>query len=135
MRTINKVIIIGNVTKDPFVKTTAGDKKVATFTVATNRYYKNTAGESVSEAEYTNCVAWGPLADRAEKALTKGKLVYIEGRLKTRVFDKEDGTKLHKTEVVISQLIFLSKREDFDNDEIIEEIDFDDFSDLEDNKF
>lgn len=131
MRTINKVILIGNVTKDPFVKTTTGDKKVATFTVATNRYYKNTSGESMSEAEYTNCVAWGPLAERAEKSLVKGKLVYVEGRLKTRVFDKEDGTKLHKTEVVISQLIFLSKREDFEGD-IIDEVDFDDFSDLDD---
>lgn len=58
----------------------------------------------------------------------------MEGRLKTRVFDKEDGTKLHKTEVVISQLIFLSKREDFES-EIIEELDFDDFSDLEGDKF
>ncbi len=134
MRTINKVILIGNVTKDPFVRTTGGDKKVATFTVATNRYYKNTAGESVSEAEYTNCVAWGPLAERAEKSLVKGKLVYIEGRLKTRVFDKEDGTKLHKTEVVVSQLIFLSKKEDFEL-ENIEEIDYDDFSDLEEDKF
>ena len=134
MRTINKVILIGNVTKDPFVRTTGGDKKVATFTVATNRYYKNTAGESVSEAEYTNCVAWGPLAERAEKSLVKGKLVYIEGRLKTRVFDKEDGTKLHKTEVVISQLIFLSKKEDLEL-ENIEEIDYDDFSDLEEDKF
>lgn len=134
MRTINKVILIGNVTKDPFVRTTGGDKKVATFTVATNRYYKNTAGESVSEAEYTNCVAWGPLAERAEKSLVKGKLVYIEGRLKTRVFDKEDGTKIHKTEVVISQLIFLSKKEDFEL-ENIEEIDYDDFSDLEEDKF
>ena len=134
MRTINKVILIGNVTKDPFVRTTGGDKKVATFTVATNRYYKNTAGESVSEAEYTKCVAWGPLAERAEKSLVKGKLVYIEGRLKTRVFDKEDGTKLHKTEVVISQLIFLSKKEDFEL-ENIEEIDYDDFSDLEEDKF
>ena len=134
MRTINKVILIGNVTKDPFVRTTGGDKKVATFTVATNRYYKNTAGESVSEAEYTNCVAWGPLAERAEKSLVKGKLVYIEGRLKTRGFDKEDGTKLHKTEVVISQLIFLSKKEDFEL-ENIEEIDYDDFSDLEEDKF
>lgn len=130
MRTINKVILIGNVTKDPFIKTTAGEKKVATFSVATNRYYKNTAGESVSEAEYTNCVAWGPLAERAEQYLTKGKLVYIEGRLKTRIFDKEDGSKLHKTEVVISQLIFLSKREN-EASEIIEEIDYDDFSDLE----
>lgn len=135
MRTINKVILIGNVTKDPFVKTTTGDKKVATFTVATNRYYKSTSGESLSEAEYTNCVAWGPLAERAEKSLVKGKLVYIEGRLKTRVFDKEDGTKLHKTEVVVSQLIFLSKREDFENGEIIDEIDYDDFSDLEADKF
>lgn len=131
MRTINKVILIGNVTKDPFVKNTTGDKKVATFTVATNRYYKNTAGESVSEAEYTNCVAWGPLAERAEQSLVKGKLVYIEGRLKTRVFDKEDGTKLHKTEVVVSNLIFLSKKEDFEN-EVIDEADFDDFSDLDD---
>lgn len=132
MRTINKVILIGNVTKDPFVKTTTGDKKVATFTIATNRYFKGTNGESLSEAEYTNCVAWGPLAERAEKSLVKGKLVYVEGRLKTRVFDKEDGTKLHKTEVVISQLIFLSKREDFEGgDNIIDEVDFDDFSDLE----
>lgn len=129
MRTINKVILIGNVTKDPFIKTTTADKKVATFSIATNRYYKNTAGESVSEAEYTNCVAWGPLAERAEQYLTKGKLVYVEGRLKTRVFDKEDGSKLHKTEVVISQLIFLSKKEN--GAEIIEELDYDDFSDLE----
>ena len=134
MRTINKVILIGNVTKDPFVRTTGGDKKVATFTVATNRYYKNTAGESVSEAEYTNCVAWGFLAEWAEKSFVKRKLVYIEGRLKTRVFNKEDGTKLHKTEVVISQLIFLSKKEDFEL-ENIEEIDYDDFSDLEEDKF
>ena len=74
------------------------------------------------------------MAERAEKSLVKGKLVYIEGRLKTRVFDKEDGTKLHKTEVVISQLIFLSKKEDFEL-ENIEEIDYDDFSDLEDDKF
>lgn len=135
MRTINKVILIGNVTKDPFVKTTTGDKKVATFTVATNRYFKGANGEPMSEAEYTNCVAWGPLAERAEKSLVKGKLVYIEGRLKTRTFDKEDGTKLHKTEVVISQLIFLSKREDFEGGDIIDEVDFDDFSDLEGDKF
>ena len=77
MRTINKVILIGNVTKDPFVKTTTGNKKVATFTIATNRYYKNASGEALSEAEYTNCVTWGPLAERAEQFLVKGKLVYI----------------------------------------------------------
>lgn len=131
MRTINKVILIGNITKDPFVKTTASDKKVATFTVATNRTYKTPSGEIMSEAEFTNCVVWGPLAERAEQFLTKGKLVYIEGHLKTRNIDKEDGSRLQKVEVVATELIFLSKREDspnntssFQNNE--------DFSDLED---
>ncbi len=137
MRTINKVILIWNVTKDPFIKTTAGDRKIATFTIATNRYYKGPTGESLSEAEYTNCVVWGPLADRTEQFLVKGKLVYIEWRLKTRIIDREDGTKLHKTEVVAHELIFLSKREDFeavgaDPAEITE---LDDFSDLEGDKF
>ncbi len=137
MRTINKVILIGNITKDPFVKTTSAgpDKKIATFTVATNRYYKSPNGDSLSEAEYTNCVAWGPLADQVEKFLVKGKLVYIEWRLKTRVIDKEDGTKLHKTEVVVGQLIFLSKREDFaesSTDAVTAPEEFDDFSDLDD---
>jgi single-strand DNA-binding protein len=134
MRTINKVILIGNVTKDPFVKTTGtgADKKIATFTLATNRYYKSPTGESLSEAEYTNCVAWGPLAEQVEKFLVKGKLIYIEGRLKTRVIDKEDGTKLHKTEVVVGQLIFLSKREDFETVGLDATEEYDDFADLDD---
>lgn len=136
MRTVNKVILIGNVTKDPYIKSTAWDKKIALFTVATNRYYRDAAGVNQSEAEYTNCVAWGPLAERSEQFLVKGKLVYIEGRLKTRVIDKEDGTKLHKTEVVVSNLIFLNKREDFtENDEIIDDTILDHFDDLDDDKF
>lgn len=136
MRTVNKVILIGNVTKDPYIKSTVGDKKIALFTVATNRYYRDAAGVNQSEAEYTNCVAWGPLAERSEQFLLKGKLVYIEGRLKTRVIDKEDGTKLHKTEVVVSNLIFLNKREDFaESDEAMDEIMMDHFDDLDDDKF
>ncbi|MBC7503568.1 single-stranded DNA-binding protein [Candidatus Gracilibacteria bacterium] len=136
MRTINKVILIGNITKDPFIKTTTADKKIATFTVATNRYYKSATGESLSDAEYTNCVAWGPLAERSEQFLTKGKLVYVEGHLKTRIIDREDGTKLYKTEVVVDQLIFLSKREDFAEigAETSEVANFDDFSDLDTTK-
>ncbi|EFK96370.1 single-strand binding protein [sediment metagenome] len=78
MRTVNKVILIGNVTKDPLVKNTENGKKVALFNIATNRYFKTTEGENKSEAEFHNCVAWGALADRCEKFLTKGKLVYIE---------------------------------------------------------
>ena len=64
--------------------------------------------------EFHNCVVWGNLAERVEKFLLKGKLVYAEGRLKTRIIEKEDGTKLYKTEVVVSHLIFLNKRSDFD---------------------
>jgi single-strand DNA-binding protein len=90
MRTVNKVILIGNITRDPSIKTTEGNKKVALFTIATNRYYKTADGEQKSESEFTNCVTWGSLAERCEKFLTKGKLVYAEGRLKTRVIDKED---------------------------------------------
>ena len=101
MRTVNKVILIGNVTRDPLVKNTDNSKKVALFSLATNRYYKTSEWENKSESEFHNCVAWGNLAERAEKFLTKGKLVYVEWRLRTRVIEKEDGTKSYKTEIVI----------------------------------
>lgn len=129
MRTVNKVILIGNITRDPSVKTTEGNKKVALFTIATNRYYKTAEGEQKSESEFTNCVAWWSLAERCEQFLTKGKLVYAEGRLKTRVIEKEDGSKSYKTEVVVSNIIFLNKRSDFDDAEL-ESAGFD-----EDDKF
>lgn len=138
MRTVNKVILIWNVTKDPFVKNTEGNKKVAMFTVATNRFYKNLKWEVKNEAEFTNCIAWWNLAERCEKSLIKWKLVYIEWRLKTKISDKEDGTKTYKTEVVISSLIFLNKKSDFelsewqDNDSI-EEDEYD--IDMDDDKF
>lgn len=115
MRTVNKVILIGNVTRDPLIKDTDGGKKVALFTIATNRYYKTNEWENKSESEFHNCVAWGNLAERIEQFLLKWKLVYAEGRLKTRVIEKEDWTKNYKTEVVVSNLIFLNKRSDFDD--------------------
>ena len=123
MRTVNKVILIGNITRDPAIKTTENGKKVALFTIATNRYYKTADNENKSESEFHNCVAWWNLADRVEQFLTKWKLVYAEGRLKTRIIDKEDNTKLYKTEIVVSNLIFLNKRSDFDDN--YEEIDKD----------
>jgi single-strand DNA-binding protein len=123
MRTVNKVILIGNITKDPLVKTTENGKKVAMFTIATNRYYKDSNWESKSEAEFNNCVAWASLADMIESSLRKGKLVYIEGRLKTRVIEKEDGNKIYKTEIVVSNLIFLNKRSDFDEETSNDELD------------
>ena len=98
MRTVNKVILIGNITRDPMIKNTEGNKKIALFTIATNRYYKTADWENKSESEFHNCVAWWSLAERAEKYLVKGKLVYAEWRLKTRVIEKEDWEKLYKTE-------------------------------------
>jgi len=130
MRTVNKVTLIGNITRDPAIKTTETGKKIALFTIATNRYYKSAEGENKSESEFHNCVAWGNLAERVEKYLLKWKLVYAEGRLRTRVIEKEDGTKIYKTEVVVSHLIFLNKKSDFD--ELDDSVEFDD---LDDDKF
>ncbi len=112
MRTVNKVILIGNIAKDPLVRTTVGGAKSALFVVATNRVFKDKTGAIQSEAEFSNCIAWGPLADRCDQFLRKGKLVYVEGRLKTRTKDMEDGTRIYRTEIVVMNLIFLSKRED-----------------------
>ncbi len=129
MRTVNKVILIGNITRDPSIKNTENNKKIALFTIATNRYYKTAEGEQKSESEFTNCITWGSLAERCEQFLTKGKLVYAEGRLKTRVIDKEDWTKTYKTEVVVSNIIFLNKKSDFEDNQI-DEADF-----IEEDKF
>lgn len=114
MRTVNKVILIGNVTRDPSIKVTENNKKIALFTIATNRYYKTAEGEQKNESEFTNCVAWWNLAEKSEQFLTKWKLIYAEGRLKTRMIEKEGWEKMYKTEVVISNLIFLNKRSDFE---------------------
>lgn len=103
------------------------------FTVATNHSYRNASGEVLSESEFTSCVAWGTIADRAEQFLVKGKLVYIEGHLKSRALDRDDGSKYFKTEVVVSELIFLSKKEMPSLDAENTSISYDDFSDLNDN--
>lgn len=126
MRTVNKVILIGNVTRDAMIKETEGGKKIALFSLATNRYYKTQDGQNKSEVEFHNCVAWGPLAEKADNYITKWKLIYIEWRLKTRVIEKDGGEKLYKTEVVIGNMIFLNKRSDFEDAGIS-----DDFSDID----
>ena len=126
MRTVNKVILIGNITRDPLVKETENGTKIAMFTTATNRYYKTSEGENKSEAEFHNCVAWGALAEKAEQFITKGKLIYIEGRLKTRIIEKDGGEKLYKTEVVAGNIIFLNKKEDFDEGGLSDDQDLDD---------
>lgn len=110
MRTINKVILVGNLTRDAEIKETTGGQPIATFGLATNRAWVTREGEQNSSAEFHECVAWGKLAEICGKFLTKGKLIYIEGYLKTRSWDNEDGTKKFRTEVVVNDMIMLEKR-------------------------
>lgn len=105
---LNKVQIIGNLTAEPEVRETPNGQKVATFSVATNRKWKDASGVYQEEVEYHNCVAWRGLADIAEQYMHKGKKVYIEGYLKTRTWDDTAGVKRYKTEIVSDNVILLS---------------------------
>lgn len=105
---LNKVQIIGNLTAEPDIRETPNGQKVATFSVATNRKWKDTSGVLQEEVEYHNCVAWRGLADIAEQYMHKGKKVYIEWYLKTRTWDDTAGVKRYKTEIVSDNIILLS---------------------------
>ena len=111
MYSLNKAQIIGNVCGVPEVTETKSGSRVAQFSVATNRQWKNKDGEKVEDCEFHNVVLWGSLADVAEKYVEKGKKVYIEGRLQTRTWDDKDGKKCYKTEIVAENLILLSAKE------------------------
>lgn len=120
MRSVNKVILVGNVTRDPELRQTASGQPIATFGIATNRDWITKDGQKHSLAEYHEVVAWSRLAELCGKFVKKSKLVYIEGYLKTRSWDMPDGTKRFKTEIVITDLIMLDKRpKDGDIDETI----------------
>jgi single-strand DNA-binding protein len=110
MRSINKVILIGNITRDPELKQTGGGQSIVTFGIATNREWVTGGGEKHSLAEYHNLVAWGKLAEICQQYLKKGKLIYVEGYLKTRSWDSPEGVKIFKTEVVLYDMIMLEKR-------------------------
>lgn len=110
MRSINKVILIGNITRDPEIKKTTSGQSIATFGLATNREWVTSKGEKQSLAEYHNLVAWGKLAEICDQYLKKGKLIYVEGYLKTRSWDSPEGVKIFKTEIVIYDMIMLEKR-------------------------
>lgn len=110
MRSINKVILIGNITRDPEIKKTTSGQSIVTFGLATNREWVTSKGEKQSLAEYHNLVAWGKLAEICDQYLKKGKLIYVEGYLKTRSWDSPEGVKIFKTEVVIYDMIMLEKR-------------------------
>lgn len=110
MRSINKVIIIGNLTRDPEMRQTPNGQNVTTFGIATNREWLTKDNEKKSSAEFHECVAWARLAEICEQYLKKGQLVYVEGYLKTRSWDSPEGVKKFKTEIVVKDMIRLEKR-------------------------
>ncbi len=108
-RNLNKVMLIGNLTKAPEVRFTPQGSAVASFVVATNREWK-VDGETKQVADFHNVVAWNKLAEICGQLLTKGTKVYIEGRLQTRNCDDPSGIKRYKTEVVIDDMIILNQK-------------------------
>ncbi len=115
MKSVNKVILLGNVTRDPQLKQTNGGQTVVTFGLATNRVWKDASGEKQSLAEYHNLVAWGRLAEFINENVRKGKPLFIEGYLKTRSWDSPEGTKIFRTEVVVDNLVLVGPRTEADD--------------------
>lgn len=111
MAGVNKVILVGNLGKDPEVRHLEGGVAVAKFTLATSESYKDKSGQKVDQTEWHNVVVWRGLADVAEKYLKKGMTVYVEGKLRTRTWDDKDNHKHYTTEVVADTFTILSKKE------------------------
>ncbi len=107
---LNKVMLIGNLTRDPEVRQTPGGQNVASFAIATNMVWTDASGQRQERAEFTNIVAWRKLADICGRYLKKGSKVYLEGRLQTRDWTGKDGIKRYTTEVVAENMIMLDSR-------------------------
>ena len=118
MAGVNKVILLGNLGADPEVKTLESGKKVANFNLATSETYKNKSGEKVTNTTWHSVVLWGPLAEIAERYLTKGGQVYIEGKIATRSYDDKDGNKRYVTEVIGNNINLIGGRAEHGQDKI-----------------
>ena len=118
-RGLNKVIIIGNVGRDPEMRFTPSGRPVTSFSVATSRTWVSSEGERREETEWFNVVAWGNLAEICKAHLTKNQQVYVEGRLQTRGWEDDGGKKHFRTELVANEMILLGDRrthhQDFDD--------------------
>ena len=112
MRGVNRVMLIGNLGKDPDIQFLEGNIAVAKFPLATTETFKDRTGKLISQTEWHTVVLWRGLAELAQKYLHKGSLVYIEGRLRTRSWEDKEGTRKFATEVVGDNLIMLDKRVD-----------------------
>jgi len=105
---VNKVILVGRLGKDPEVKFTQGGVAIARFSMATDETWKDQSGERQQRTEWHNIVAWRKLAEICGQYLTKGKLIYIEGRLQTRSWDDREGNKRTTTEIQADTMVMLS---------------------------
>ena len=113
MSGINKVILVGHLGKDPEVRHLDGGVTVASFPLATSETY-NKDGKKIEQTEWHNIVMWRGLADIASKYLQKGKLVYIEGKLRTRSFEDKEGHKKYTTEIIADNFTILGRKSDFE---------------------
>ena len=101
---VNKVILLGNAGQDAEMRSTSAGRSVANFSLAINQSYRDKKDGNVQRVEWVRCVAWGRLAEIAERFVTKGKQVFVEGRLQTRRFDDREGSPKTVTEVVVASL-------------------------------
>ena len=113
MAGVNKVLIIGNLGRDPEIKYTQNNVPVANFSVATTESWKDkNSGEWQEKTEWHRIVAWRHLAERAERYLKKGKQVYVEGRIETRKWTGKDGNDRYTTEIIAQQMMLLGRRDE-----------------------
>lgn len=108
---INKVILVGNAGKQPEVRRTEGGAAVANFTLATTEKYKDKAGNLQEQTEWHNIVCWRSLAERVEKYVAKGSQLYIEGKIRTKEWEKE-GVKHYRTEILADNILTLGRKSD-----------------------
>lgn len=111
MSGVNRVILLGNLGKDPEIRHLENGRTKASFSLATNEVYKNKEGEKVTNTEWHNIILWTPLAEIAEKYLTKGKQVYLEGKLTSRSYTDKEGQTKYTTEIVGQNMVLLGNRE------------------------
>ena len=110
MASLNKVMIIGNLGSEPEMRFTPSGNPVTSFRVATNRVYNTPEGERREETEWFTVITWGRLAEQCNQFLGKGRLVYAEGRLRTRTWEGQDGQKHYRTEVIANRVTFLDRQ-------------------------
>lgn len=111
MASLNKVMIIGNVGRDPEMRYTANGTAQTLFSVAVNRNWRDGSGEWKEETEWFNIVTWRDLAERLAQSVTKGKQIYVEGRLQTRTWDDDQGVKHYRTELIANDVKMLGPRD------------------------